>query len=62
MKTTDITDHISYGGPIRFDEKGQNNNIGVVMLQNQNGKPVVVGPADAREAKAIFPLVPFDKR
>jgi branched-chain amino acid transport system substrate-binding protein len=62
LKTTDITDHISYGGPIRFDEKGQNNNIGVVMLQNQNGKPVVVSPADASEAKAVFPFVPFDKR
>jgi branched-chain amino acid transport system substrate-binding protein len=62
LKTTDIADHISYGGPIRFDEKGQNNNIGVVMLQNQNGKPVVVSPADASEAKAVFPFVPFDKR
>jgi branched-chain amino acid transport system substrate-binding protein len=62
LKATDIADHIIYGGPIRFDEKGQNNNIGGVMLQNQNGKPVVVNPADAREAKAIFPLVPFDKR
>jgi branched-chain amino acid transport system substrate-binding protein len=62
LKATDITDHIIYGGPIRFDEKGQNPNIGVVMLQNQGGKPVVVNPAEAREAKAIFPLVPFDKR
>jgi branched-chain amino acid transport system substrate-binding protein len=62
LKTTDIEDHIIYGGPIRFDEKGQNPNIGVVMLQNQNGRPVVVSPADAREAKAVFPFVPFDKR
>ena len=62
LKSTDIKDHIVYGGPIRFDEKGQNPNIGVVMLQNQNGRPVVVGPADASEAKAVFPLVPFDKR
>jgi branched-chain amino acid transport system substrate-binding protein len=62
LKTTDISDHIIYGGPIRFDEKGQNPNIGGVMLQNQNGKPVVVSPAEASEAKAVFPLVPFDKR
>ena len=62
LKTTNIEDHIIYGGPIRFDEKGQNPNIGGVMLQNQNGRPVVVGPADAQEAKAVFPLVPFDKR
>ena len=59
---SDIGDHIVYGGPIRFDERGQNPNIGVVMLQNQNGRPVVVSPADASEAKAIFPFVPFDKR
>ena len=32
------------------------------MLQNQNGKPVVVLPASAAEAKPVFPLVPFDKR
>ena len=44
LKTTDIADHIIYGGPIRFDEKGQNPNIGGVMLQNQNAKPVVVEP------------------
>ena len=62
LKSTDIKDHIIYGGPIRFDEKGQNPNIGVVMLQNQNGRPVVISPSDASEAKAIFPLVPFDKR
>jgi branched-chain amino acid transport system substrate-binding protein len=62
LKSTDIKDHIIYGGPIQFDEKGQNLNIGVVMLQNQNGRPVVVSPADASEAKAVFPLVPFDKR
>ena len=41
LKATDIKDHIIYGGPIRFNEKGQNPNIGVVMLQNQNGRPVV---------------------
>jgi branched-chain amino acid transport system substrate-binding protein len=62
LKTTNIVDHIIYGGPIQFNEKGQNPNIGGVMLQNQNGKPVVVSPADAREAKAVFPLIPFDKR
>lgn len=62
LKNTDISDHIVYGGPIRFDEKGQNNNIGVVMLQNQNGRPVVVSPAAAAEAKPVFPLQPFDKR
>jgi branched-chain amino acid transport system substrate-binding protein len=62
LKSTNIEDHIIYGGPIWFDEKGQNPNIGGVMLQNQGGRPVVVGPVQAAEAKPVFPLVPFDKR
>lgn len=62
LKATDIEDHIVYGGPIRFDEKGQNPNIGGVMLQNQGGRPLVVLPQEASEAKPVFPLVPFDQR
>lgn len=62
LKTTNIEDHVVFGGPIRFDDKGQNPNIGGVMLQNQGGRPVVVGPTQAAEAKPVFPLVPFDKR
>lgn len=62
LRTTDIQDHIMYGGPIRFDEKGQNNNIGGVMLQNQNQQPKVVGPAEVAEARAIYPLTPFRNR
>jgi branched-chain amino acid transport system substrate-binding protein len=62
LKATNIEDHIVFGGPIRFDEKGQNPNIGGVMLQNQGGRPVVVAPAAASEAKPVFPFVPFDKR
>lgn len=62
LKATNIEDHVVFGGPIRFDEKGQNPNIGGVMLQNQGGRPVVVSPTQAAEAKPVFPLVPFDKR
>jgi branched-chain amino acid transport system substrate-binding protein len=63
LKATNIADHIAYGGPIQFDAKGQNTNIGGVMLQNQNGgRPLVVLPASNAQAKPIFPLQPFDKR
>ena len=62
LKATNIEDHIIIGGPIQFNEKGQNPNIGGALLQNQGGKPVVVGPAQAAVAKPVFPLVPFDKR
>ena len=62
LKTTNITDHVMYGGPIVFNEKGQNPNIGVVMLQNRNGAPIVVGPKDVAVATPNFPMRPFDQR
>jgi branched-chain amino acid transport system substrate-binding protein len=62
LKVTDIREHVMFGGPIRFDEKGQNNNIGGVMLQNQGGEPKVVLPGDAAQAKAKLPLTPWSNR
>jgi branched-chain amino acid transport system substrate-binding protein len=62
LKTTNITDHVMYGGPIVFNEKGQNPNIGVVMLQNRNGAPIVVGPKEVAVAAPNFPMRPFDQR
>jgi branched-chain amino acid transport system substrate-binding protein len=62
LKTTDISDHVMYGGPIRFDEKGQNPNIGVALLQNRDGQPIVVGPRDIAVAAPVFPMRPFDQR
>jgi branched-chain amino acid transport system substrate-binding protein len=62
LKATNIADHVAFGGPIQFNAKGQNPNIGGVMLQNQGAKPLVVLPEAARQAKPIFPLVPFDRR
>jgi len=62
LKTTNITDHVMFGGPIVFNEKGQNPNIGVVMLQNRNGAPIVVGPKEIAVAAPNFPMRPFDQR
>lgn len=62
LRATDIADHIMFGGPIRFDEKGQNPNIGGAMLQNQGQQPKVVGPSEIAEARAIYPLTPFRNR
>ena len=62
LKTTNITDHPMYGGPIQFDAKGQNNNIGCVLLQDRGGKPIVVGPRDVAEAEVRYPLTPLNKR
>lgn len=62
LKTTKITDHIMFGGTIEFDAKGQNPNIGVALLQNKNGVPTVVGPAQVTVSAPVFPMRPFSER
>lgn len=62
LKSTLIKDHIAVGGPIQFDEKGQNNNIAVVLLQNQNQEPVVVGPKEYAAKQVNFPMTDYSKR
>ena len=62
LKTTDIADHVMAGGPIRFDAKGQNNDIASLMLQDLAGKPLVVLPKDMAVAELRYPLTPYDKR
>lgn len=62
LKATNIADHVMYGGPIQFNEKGQNPNIGVALLQNKRGTPTVVGPADVAVAEATYPMRRFDDR
>jgi branched-chain amino acid transport system substrate-binding protein len=62
LRTTNIEDHITTGGPIRFDAKGQNTNIRSALLQNRDQQPVVVGPKELAVAPPRFPMVPFEKR
>lgn len=62
LAETSIEEHVTYGGPIRFDENGQNPNIGGVLLQNQGGEPKVIGPSDIAVADPIFPMTPFGDR
>ena len=62
LRATNLQDHIMYGGPIAFDETGQNAHIGGVLLQNQGGEPKVVGPAEIAVAKPVFPMTPFAMR
>lgn len=63
LKTTNIENHIMFGAPIRFDEKGQNNGIGSLILQNQNnGEPTVVWPQEAQQARIRWPLRSWKSR
>ena len=58
IRHTDIpaTDRVSFGGPIRFNAKGQVEGNRSVVLQNLGGKPTVVLPKDYAEGKLVFPL------
>ncbi|HEX7055940.1 MAG TPA: ABC transporter substrate-binding protein [Bacilli bacterium] len=48
-------------GPIKFDEKGQNNHP-VIITQVQNGKFETVYPKEAASAEAKLPTPPWEKR
>jgi branched-chain amino acid transport system substrate-binding protein len=43
-------------GPVRFNEKGQNVAKTMSVIQIQGGKPVVVYPPNAAQAKFIYPM------
>ena len=62
LKTTHIEEHLMFGGPIQFDEKGQNNNIGGAMLQILKGEPVLVGPKAIAQAQPRLPMTPWKAR
>jgi branched-chain amino acid transport system substrate-binding protein len=62
LKKTDIKEHVMAGGPIQFNDKGQNPNIGIVMLQNLKGEPCVVLPTDIAEASPVVPMPTWASR
>jgi branched-chain amino acid transport system substrate-binding protein len=56
MKKTSYTGGLMvYGGPITFNELGDNPNAITTMIQIQGQKPVAVWPKEASLAKFIFP-------
>src|SRR3954462_1324661 len=62
IRTTNITDNVSTGPGISFDEKGQNVKLKNAAIQNRGGKLVTVAPQGATNAKAEWPMRPYDKR
>jgi branched-chain amino acid transport system substrate-binding protein len=62
LRTTDIPKRVLVGGPIRFNEKGQNVDTGMTALQIRGGRPTVVLPEANAEAKPIFPVPPWSER
>ena len=62
IRATSITDNVSTGPGIQFDAKGQNDKLKNAGIQNRAGKLVTVAPKGATNAKAEWPMKPYDKR
>jgi branched-chain amino acid transport system substrate-binding protein len=62
IRKTDIKDNVSTGPGISFNEKGQNDKLKNAAIQNRGGKLVTVAPQGATNAKAEWPMKPYDKR
>ncbi|MEO8080879.1 MAG: ABC transporter substrate-binding protein, partial [Caldimonas sp.] len=61
LRSTDITERMVLGGPIKFSAEGQNNEIGSACIQNLGGQPVVVLPTASAEHKPVFPMPGWGK-
>jgi branched-chain amino acid transport system substrate-binding protein len=61
IRKTAIKDRIMFGGPIKFNAKGQVEGNLSACIQNQGQKPVVVLPSAAAEAKPVFPWAEFKR-
>jgi branched-chain amino acid transport system substrate-binding protein len=62
IRATNITDNVSTGPGISFNEKGQNDKLKNAAIQNRGGKLVTVAPKGATNAKAQWPMLAYDKR
>ena len=56
IRQTSITNRMMLGGAIKFNVKGQVEGLQSACIQNLNLRPTVVLPANAAEAKPIFPV------
>jgi branched-chain amino acid transport system substrate-binding protein len=61
IRQTNITNKMSLGGPIKFNDKGQVEGIGSACVQNLNLIPTVVLPAASATAKPVFPVPGYKK-
>jgi branched-chain amino acid transport system substrate-binding protein len=62
IRKTNITDNVSPGPGILFNEKGQNDKLKNSAIQNRGGKLVTIAPKAAANAKPELPMTAYDKR
>jgi branched-chain amino acid transport system substrate-binding protein len=62
LRSTNITEHVMIGPPIKFDEKGQNDGIPSAVVQNRGRTPTVVLPAEVATMTPVLPMPPWQGR
>jgi branched-chain amino acid transport system substrate-binding protein len=62
IRTTNITDNVSIGPGIQFNDKGQNDKLKNAAIQNRGGKLLTVAPKGASNATPELPMQPYDRR
>jgi branched-chain amino acid transport system substrate-binding protein len=62
IRTTHITNNVSIGPGIMFNEKGQNDKLKCAAIQNRAGKFVTIAPKEAADAKPELPMIPYGQR
>ena len=62
IRATNLGEHVMIGGPIRFDEKGQNPNIGSASVQSIRRTPTVVLPREVATAEPVLPMPAWQGR
>ena len=62
IRATDITDNVSIGPGIQFNEKGQNAGVKDGAIQNRDGKLVTIAPKAAANAEPVWPMPPYGER
>lgn len=62
LRATNLERRVMLGGPITFDEQGQNKNIIAAAIQNRDGRPEVVLPAANATQKPVFPMPKWGER
>jgi branched-chain amino acid transport system substrate-binding protein len=56
LRKTNLKDQPMVGGPVMFNEEGDNIGAATAIIQILSGKPQVVLPVAAAEAKYVFPM------
>jgi branched-chain amino acid transport system substrate-binding protein len=62
IRATNITNNVSIGPGIMFNEKGQNDKLKCAAIQNRAGKFVTIAPKAAADAKPELPMIPYGQR